>query len=170
MRAIQFFKISLQHREWGSLALLAFVALVLARILLMPISPGIQRATIDRFHLTTSSFPTWAMHQVVPPMYNLENQFWFSRRPLSNEELVKTPAKDIEYGYINHFPVRKVTFAGSRHDCFQETRNGWLYLRSRYRTSAKTTVWRIQSTPNGTMQMTLVRSEFHADAHRKDGE
>ena len=162
MRAAIFLRASLRAGDWGALVLVGVVALIYVRLLLMPFLPSIQRAAIDRFHLTTPSFVLWAIQQPIPPMYNLENQVWFSRRALTDEELLLAkPLPEVQYEYINHFPIRKVTFAGSRYRCFKDERSGWLYLRSRYQETVKTTVWRIESNDDDTMTMTLVETKFH---------
>ena len=52
------------------------VAILSAMLLLaaLPWSVSVQRAMMEKFHYSGDSFPVWAALQMVPSMYNFENE------------------------------------------------------------------------------------------------
>jgi len=149
LRVVGFLSDSLRAGDWLGLALAGLLAGVALWLSALPFSRAVQQATIDRFHLVTPSFAAWAIQQPSPPMYNLENRYWFARRELAANELVGDPAEGIETGMLNHFPVRMITFADARVRLFEDQRQGWLYVRSRYQNQERMTVYRIQARQDG---------------------
>lgn len=88
-----------------AMILAAVIASIVCWLVLLPLWPALQRATIARFHLATSSFWLWSLEQAIPAMYNLENRYWIEE-PDGRE--VRSS------GYLNHFPTRVVTFGDGR--------------------------------------------------------
>ncbi len=113
MRWRTFLRGSIRSRDWLAVSLSGVLLLIGGWLLALPFCPPVQRATIDRFHLVTPSFGWWAAQQAIPSMYNLENRYWIAPVPPADGKLQLTPAVD-PTGYLNHYPVRVVTFADSR--------------------------------------------------------
>lgn len=146
-RLLEFIRSSRSLKDRAALALLAAVGLIAFWLAAMPFCPVVQRWTIERFHLATPSFACWMLQQPIPPMYNLENRYWFSVRPLTDAELTTQPEPGVETGMLNHFPARAVTFAAGRLATVKHQREGWLYLRSRYRDSQRVTAYHLTPVP-----------------------
>jgi hypothetical protein len=113
MRWQLFLRESIRSRDWLGGGLLVLLMAVGGWLLALPFCPPVQRATLDRFHLVTPSFGWWAAQQAIPSMYNLENRCWIVTGPPADRRLQLTPAVE-PTGYLNHFPVRIVTFADGR--------------------------------------------------------
>ena len=62
-------------RDVGFLVICLLVCLHVIWLLLMPWVPGIAKATMNRFHLSSSSFAVWAIQFPIPTMYNFANQY-----------------------------------------------------------------------------------------------
>lgn len=90
--------------------------------------PSATREALKQFHLRSSSFVQWAIMQLVPSMYNFENQFW-----LYNLE-----------GWVNHFPLRMLTFVHYRQEFFNMDEFGVVKIRSRYNNQALETLYMIE--------------------------
>ena len=116
----------------------------------------IPRLALDRFHLQTGSFVGWSLQQIIPPMYNFENEFEFvADRPVS--------AAVLEYAkfdhQMNHFPVRCVTFFEGRYRLFNEGNGANLKLVSRYRQQRLITNWRVIASDTG-LELKLVNKQL----------
>jgi hypothetical protein len=129
--------------------LLAAVALWL---LLMPWSPGIIQAGMQRFHLRTGSFLAWAFQFPIPAMYNFANRYQVDRYPPG---LVDPLFEEPEMRYINHFPVRCVTFADGRFFHLRQGEDRWITVETSYRGRTLTT--RFHAKPNSDGGFQLVR-------------
>lgn len=146
-RAASFVSHAWRIRDFHSLGLLATIAVIAGWLIAMPFSRSVQHATINRFHLTSGSFAQWAIQQPIPPMYNLENQYWYSPRPLTLEELTNPPPSGVKSGTVNHFPARMITCASGRLLMLENQRDCWFYLKSRYQQSERITTYRLESVP-----------------------
>ncbi len=77
----------------------------------MPWVRSVSMTTMRRFHLQTSSFIAWAIQFPIPAMYNFSNRAEIDRYPPG---LVDPLLAETEKRYLNHFPVRCLTFADGR--------------------------------------------------------
>ncbi|MEM6469108.1 MAG: hypothetical protein AAF802_06025 [Planctomycetota bacterium] len=110
--------------------IVVLVCVVTVWLVLMPFYPELARVTMKRFHLETDSYVKWAMQAPIPAMYNFANEYEVRDLP---EDLV-TPVLDTRRPrYINHFPVRILTFANSRYVMLESGQDRWLTVRSSYR-------------------------------------
>lgn len=153
MRAWIFLRESWGGRDFFGLGLAAAVLLIAGWLVSLPLSPFTQKTTAERFHLRTGSFAGWALQQPVPPMYNLENRYWFARRPLSAEELTDSPPADVESMVVNHYPVRVATFADTRLRLFGTAPEGWLYVRSVYQQMELTSGFHVSRAGDGELRL-----------------
>lgn len=158
-RLVRFVAISQALRDRQAFLLLATISAIAVWLLALPVSPWVQRATIDRFHLTSGSFAAWAVQQPIPPMYNLENRYWYSPRALAASELTIPPPLGVQTGMLNHFPARMITCASGRLLVMENTRDSWFYLQSKYQGSQKITVYRLVASESGALKMELVQEQ-----------
>lgn len=112
------------------------LAVALACYALVPIalavSPSLSVPLMERFHLRSPSFALWWAAQPSPWMYNFENRFLVSERPLSDAEL-DAPPPGLQWRAANHQPARAFTFADGRARYLREPGARYFYLESRYR-------------------------------------
>jgi len=140
--------------------LLLTLSSVAAWLLALPVSKVIQQATIDRFHLTTGSFAAWAAQQPIPPMYNLENRYWYSLRPLMHSELTTPPPEGVQSAMLNHFPARMITCASGRLLMLENQRECWFYLKSKYQQTERITAYRLVTQPDSnSLRMELIEEK-----------
>lgn len=118
------------NRDYGFLALVALLMAIAIWLLLMPIVPAIATATMNRFHLRSSSFWAWSMQQPIPSMYNFANRYEVSEYPPGLLSPILDPP---ERRYINHFPSRVLTFANTRYRFLNSGQDRWFTIESSYR-------------------------------------
>lgn len=136
-----------QTRDWPSIGLLVALLVTVAWIALLPVSRHVQTCYLKRFQLQTSHFSGWAIQQLAPAMYNLENTYWFARQPLTSEQRKQlandyfvnlkgrgkqAPANQVQMDQLNHFPTRTMTFLQSR-TFLKQNSGGYFYFQSKYR-------------------------------------
>ena len=146
-------------KDWHGLLLLLVIFAIAGWLIAMPFSEAIQMSTINRFHLTTRSFPAWALQQPIPPMYNLENRYWHSPRRLASDELAAFPSSDVETKVINHFPARMITFSRGRQRIPDNQSECWFYLHSKYRQSQRVTCYKLTPVPDSN----AIRAELFSE-------
>ena len=120
MRMIQFLKHAIHKRDFVSLGFFCAIASIFGWLLLLPFSRGIQRQTMERFHLQTPSFAVWAAQQPIPPMYNLENEAAFRLANPRQTPIGKTQATDDSSKQANAI---KTTPVSSTHENSNEIPN-----------------------------------------------
>lgn len=98
------------------------------------ISPFLPRLMMKKFHLRLNPFPVWMAAQLIPSMYNFENEIWISSAPLSSQMLSSPNSSCLGsfHATVNHYPLRLMTFNLHRQD-FHPLRPWHVYLRSKYR-------------------------------------
>ena len=119
------------NRDYGFIAIVGLLIAVAVWLLLMPIVGSVAETTMRRFHLRTSSFASWAVQFPIPSMYNFSNRYQFDHYPPGLvDPLFHEP---VEKRYINHFPVRCVTFADGRYLELRAGKDRWITVDSSYR-------------------------------------
>lgn len=128
MSPLAFIRSVRRSRDRGA----AILGIALASYALFPIalliSDDAAHASMARFHLRPQSFLGWLVAQPSPWMYNFENRFLVSERPLSASELESSP-----WQAANHQPARAFTFADGRARFLEAPGDRYFYLESRYR-------------------------------------
>jgi len=130
----------------------------------LPLSTQVQQTFLRRFHLASSSYPVWAIQQTVPSMYNFENKYWFSHRPMSQDVIDQLASEEtrivntkgistvrrntgseteIVSNMVNHFPTRVATFADERIH-LKDNPKGFYYFRTRYRGEEIKTTFKLE--------------------------
>ena len=106
--------------------------------------PAVQQRGIDQFHLTHSSFPEWALLQPIPAMYNYANELWIGNRPYIERNAVRADkSTDHHYTYINHYPLRIISFSWYRSKFLTDTNFDYITLKSTYQNTSQVTHYRI---------------------------
>lgn len=129
-----------KRRDWPTAVFLVAMSLIALWLAGMTFWPAIQRCTLHRFHLQTRPFAFWSLQQIVPSMYNLENEFEFE----ADGAVPETVAGFTKTRHLNHFPLRVITFFDYRYGLFHAGNGARLRIISRYRAQRLTTDWRVR--------------------------
>lgn len=106
--------------------------------------PVVQERGIQQFHLTHSSFPEWMLLQPIPAMYNYANELWIGNRPyVEVDQERKQNATNHHYTYINHYPLRIISFSWYRSKFLSDTNFDYITLKSTYQNVSQLTNYRI---------------------------
>lgn len=136
-----------QLKHWGThtfYALLAFVAIVLFSKF---ISDKAKVVFLNQFHLKQSSFPLFAAAHFIPPMYNFANEFWYSHQLIDFAQMENNtmPAKNVMHFWVNHYPLRIITFNLLRSFYFTQKDSQYIYVRSRFMNLTLRSIYRLQN-------------------------
>jgi hypothetical protein len=143
-------------RDVGFLAICLLVIITAVWLLLMPWVPSIARATINRFHLTSSSFAVWAIQFPIPTMYNFANRFEVREFP---EGMLDPVIETSQHRYVNHFPSRKITFANTRYRYLNEHLDRWFNIDSSYRGQTIETRFHLKPIETGGFEVIRLSTE-----------
>lgn len=133
--------------DWGFGLVVAVVVVVAGWLLLLPISGGVQRIALNRFHLQSASFARWAAQAPVPAMYNFYNQGLVEPLPWD-----RTPWQQPFRWTMNHFPTRAFTFGDDRRQLCRSPRP-MISLRSQYRGQQLQTRWLVDEDARGRLSI-----------------
>jgi hypothetical protein len=145
-----------EARDWGFRAIVVLVALIAVWLLWMPWSVEITRITMRRFQLQTNSFLMWAVQFPIPAMYNFANEAEIDPYPPG---LVDPIFAESETRYLNHFPVRCITFGDGRYHYLQEGRDRWITVETRYRGRRLESRFHAHVNPDGRVELIRLSSE-----------
>ena len=161
MRVLNLLRLIVFGKDVGSGILLGTIGIVAVWLVGMLVTTSVPRMALNRFHLQTESFFGWSVQQVIPAMYNFENQFEFQADRT-------VPAKVVEFAkttrQLNHFPIRIVTFFDSRYGLFHDGNGAQLQFTSRYRGQQLITDWRVIASTDG-LELKLVEQRFDDTLH-----
>jgi len=148
------------QRDFGFIAIATMAVLIAIWLLLMPWVPSIARQTLNRFHLSTSSFANWAIQFPIPSMYNCANQYKVQAIPPG----LADPVIDDGWRYLNHFPSRIFTFADGRYHHLSDHENRWFTLKSAYRGQTLESTIHLEPTgQRGRFRLIRLRSQESED-------
>ena len=126
-----------RSRDIGFYVVSSMIIAVVVWILMTPFVPSVAKSTMERFHLKTKSFELWSLQQVVPSMYNFGNSVAVSNTPPGMiDEMAFEPLEPVDSErprFVNHFPMRRLTFADARAQLFYRGEHKWLDMKSTYR-------------------------------------
>lgn len=89
-----------------------FYIVIACKFFIIPL----QKESLKQFHLKTQNFPQWALMQLVPSMYNYQNEYWWEGY----------------HGWTNHFPLRVVTFSFYRPQIYTSMPGKLIKVQSTY--------------------------------------
>jgi hypothetical protein len=130
----------------GFIAICGLLACIAIWVLLMPWVPSISLASMQRFHLGSSSFLAWAAQFPIPAMYNFANRAEIHRYPPG---LVDPLFEESETRHLNHFPIRCLTFADGRYRELHHHQDRWITVDTTYRGRTIETNFHVKANPNG---------------------
>lgn len=119
-----------RHRDFGFIAIVVLVGVIVAWLILTPLVPSVASATLHRFHLRSGSFVAWAIQFPIPTMYNFANRYEVRKLPPG---LVDPILEKSEKRYLNHFPSRVATFFNTRQRHLHDGQDRWITIESAYR-------------------------------------
>lgn len=124
-----------KERQLSTFCLYGSIFLVSLTLIAKALNPSLQMIFLKQFHLRSTSFIQWGLLQFVPSMYNYGNEVWISIPELQQEQLIQIDSTEppIVYLFVNHYPLRVVTFAFAREYYFDPEGFNYIYLRSGYR-------------------------------------
>ncbi|TWU00821.1 hypothetical protein [Stieleria varia] len=138
--------------DWFFRGIVALVCCVAFWLLLTPFVPAVARSTMGRFHLSSSSFAWFALQQPIPAMYNFSNQYEVQDVPA---DFLSPILDQSERRYINHFPMRVLTFANTRYLLTEPGTDRWVTLWTTYR--GQTMETRVHLKPLGDGKFEMIR-------------
>ena len=130
----------------GFIAITGLLACIAIWLLLMPWVRGISLASMQRFHLRSSSFFAWAAQFPIPAMYNFANRAEIHRYPPG---LVDPLFEDTQRRHVNHFPIRCLTFADGRYQHLRQHQDRWITVDTSYRGRTVETHFYVKAKPDG---------------------
>lgn len=132
--------------DLGFRLIVCLVFVVVVWLLAIPLASPVAEIAMKRFHLSSDSFFEFALQQPVPSMYNFANRYEVKDSP---------DGQALNKGYINHFPIRVLTWAYWRHEYLSGGRACYVTLESSYRGRKLRSQW--SATPNEQGGFELVR-------------
>jgi len=128
-------------------------------VFLKMISPSVQRISLKQFHLE-NPFPHWVLQQFVPSIYNYANECWLSREPLTEDNLIdaRSDGNTTYHYWINHYPLRVLTFHHVRSSMLFKSSYSYAATRSRYRGMTETNFYVLDRQP-GKVQINPIKDE-----------
>ncbi len=112
---------------------------------------SVKKLILQQFHLRQESFITFAAVHFIPPMYNFANEVWYSQAQVEFEEIEKSIANSSKtmHLWINHYPLRVVTFGWFRPMYFEHNGPQYMYVRSRFMEVTMKTVYQLKKSADG---------------------
>ena len=142
-------------RDLSFRIIVGMIAVVAGWILLTPFVPAVAMSNMKRFHLRSDSFALWSIQQVVPSMYNFGNTVEIRDTPPDMISPILEPERP---RYMNHFPMRRLTFADGRYELLRMGQDKWIDLTTTYRGQQLKT--RLHAKPLGDGNYEVIRMEI----------
>ena len=140
----------------GAKIFCATICLVYFILALKIFVPSVQRKFIEQFHHVHTSFGAWALMQLVPWMYNCGNEVWISSSPLSPEIVANGAPLGVYHTWLNHHPLRIITFGLYRNIFFSGINPKFFMARSRYQSQEVVSLYMLQRTSEGLLLKPIV--------------
>lgn len=146
-----------RSNDVGFHAIVLLVTSVALWLLWTPWSAQISRTSMRRFHLQSGSFFVWAAQFPIPSMYNFANRCVVEKySPGLIDPLFAEDAE--EKRYINHFPLRCVTFADGRYMHFRDASDRWITIDTTYRGRKLESRFHAKPNPDGGFELIRLSS------------
>ncbi len=165
-RGVKFLTASVQQRDVLGLGLMGLLVATAVAAVSILFSQSMKEAALKRFHLASDSFPQWAVHQMVPSMYNFENRIKFSNVIDAEGKFDATEDSYFE-DTLNHFPARFITFGDQRH-VFSQDREGMFEMVSAFGDTVLVSRWNLKRRQPNQLTVERVEQKFHR-RDSKDG-
>ncbi|MDB4967786.1 MAG: hypothetical protein JWN44_3475 [Myxococcales bacterium] len=124
-------------------ALYAAVATGGLLLVLLPLSPPLQRRFLANHHLDPPSTASWIAIGLLPKMYGGRHEFWMSPEPLS--EFLRADPRlapfKVSHYWVNHSPGRAVRLDTTREAAGRAGATTYLRLESSYGSESLTSTY-----------------------------
>lgn len=150
-------------RKVGSLRILFVIQLfIFLALFILPFYGPLQKLWFNQYHLTSSNFSVWSTLQVVPRMYNFENEYWYC----PNESSLKSDInrENCSHSYLNHYPLRVITSGKTVRYRLSSDGNARYIFVSRYRGSVLRTDCKISRGKGDKIEVTCERHKANTDS------
>ena len=149
MRVIRLAKRITVERDGVTIGFGLAILVITTWLIALPFSTAVQNAALRRYHLQNDHFVCWAVQQIIPSLYNFENEYTF--RP--DNALSPVVREFVKVRQLNHFPLRIVTYFDSRYILFSDGNSGEVELTSRYQSSLLTSRWKVSTLPDQSLKL-----------------
>lgn len=151
----------LHNKHWGTACFYVLLLAVSIVLLSKCISDKVKTVFLKQFHLEQSSFPLFATVHFIPPMYSFANEFWYNHQLFDFDQMEKNKitTQDVLYLWVNHYPLRIVTFNLLRPVYMNQEKPQYIYLRSRFMNLTLHSLYQLQK-KGGRLQIVPVRHEI----------
>jgi len=135
-----------QNKYWGTTCFYALLLIISSVLISKCVSDKIKTVFLNQFHLKQPNFSLFAAVHFIPPMYSFANEFWYSHQMLDFEvmEKNKSTTNEVLYLWVNHYPLRIVTFNLLRPIYFNQEKPQYIYLRSRFMDKTIRSIYQLQ--------------------------
>lgn len=136
-----------QKKYWGTTCFYALLLIVSSVLISKCVSDKIKTVFLNQFHLKQPNFLLFAAVHFIPPMYSFANEFWYSHQLIDFDlmEKNKKTSQSVLYLWINHYPLRIVTFNLLRPVFFNQEGPQYVYLRSRFMNKTIRSIYQLQN-------------------------
>lgn len=150
-----------QNKYWGTTCFYALLMLVATVLLGKCVSDQVKKVFLKQFHLEQTSFPLFAAVHFIPPMYSFANELWYSHQMLDFEVMERnnSTTNEVLYLWVNHYPLRIVTFNLLRPIYVNQEKPQYIYLRSRFMNLTLRSLYQLQKNDNE-LQIIPIRQEL----------
>ncbi len=134
-----------RSKDRGTQTFYCFVLAVWLLLLSFPMNPLLQRMMMAKFHLRFKFFPSWMVSQLIPSMYNFDNEVWISDQLFSKDSKTMNTSfpSGVTHLWVNHYPLRLIFFNLQRNRLRLQQKDIYIYLRSSYRDTSLYSVYRL---------------------------
>ena len=145
---IQGLKSLFRSQDRGTQIFYCFLLAVWISLSALPFSGFLQFKIMEKFHLRSKFFPSWMLTQLIPSMYNFNNEMWMSDHRFSKDaELAHVFPSQTGHVWVNHYPLRTIFFNLHRKGLLQQ-KIFYVYLKSSYRDTSLYSVYRLSPEGN----------------------
>lgn len=139
-------------KHWTTTCIYLLIIVVAIFLIAQVFSIRVKRTVLNQFHLNQQSFKMFAAIHFIPPMYSFANEVWYTHRLVDFSEIEKnsTSKPEIIHYWVNHYPLRFVTFSiFGRRRFFLQQRPQYIYVRSKYMNVTLKSIYELQQSPRG---------------------
>ena len=148
-----------RSKDRGTQAFYCFLLAVWIFLSAVPFSDFLQFKIMGKFHLRSQFFPSWMLTQLIPSMYNFNNEMWMSDHRFSKDvELTHAFPSEIGHAWVNHYPLRTIFFNLRRKGLLFQQKIFYVYLKSSYRDTSLYSVYRLIP-EGGEMKLELMEND-----------
>jgi hypothetical protein len=143
----------------GTYCFFLVILFVVILLLAKATCPTVRRQCMRQFHLTSPDFGRWSALQLIPAMYSFGNEFWYATRSITDEDLAKENSSEVTHAWLNHYPLRIMTFSTSRHYINLGGALDYITIRSGYQSDELTSHYVVERVKDG-FELKLLKEQW----------